>query len=108
MAAFRRTWKISQLRDKILNNKDFAQWKPQTARYVALQAIKAQDAKQRTPQPAMETLEAMLQRGESIVLLGEPGAGKTTILQALTYQLAHRAYYHNLWLWSGLLFVAAL
>jgi HEAT repeat protein len=42
------------------------------------------------------------------VLLGEPGAGKTTALEALTYRLAHRALIFNLGVWLLLALTLAI
>ena len=107
-APFVHLWKETVYLRGFLCDKRFAAWKPETGRYVALKAIKAQSAKQTESQPVLDLLEAFLKRGEPVVLLGEPGAGKTTALEALTYRLARRAYRVNVLLWFGLLFVAAL
>ncbi len=107
-APFVRLWKETAYLRNILNNKRFAVWKPEAAHYVALKAIKAQGAKQETPQPVLDLFESFLKRGEPIVLLGEPGAGKTTALEALTYDLARRAYRFDILLWFGLLLIATL
>lgn len=89
-----------------LNNERFARWEPKTTRYIALKAIKAQSANQEIPQSVLDLLESALNRGESVLLNGEPGAGKTTALEALTYRLAQRAYRYSIFLWFVLLIVA--
>lgn len=105
-APYVRIWKETSFLYGILRNQRFAQWKPQSARYVALRAIKARGAKQDSSQPVLNLLESFLQNREPVVLLGEPGAGKTTALEALTYRLARRAFLYNLSLWFGLLLIA--
>jgi len=95
------------LGDDILRNRSrFGRWRPETARYVALRAIKAQSTDDDLSQPALDLLESYLKRHEAVVLLGQPGSGKTTALEALTYRLARRAYRHDVLVWFGLLSVA--
>ncbi len=107
IAPFVRFWRETAYLRNILHDKRFAQWKPETARYVALCAIKAQSG-QEMPRPVLDLLQESLKRGEPVILLGEPGAGKTTALEALTYRLARRAYRWNILLWFLLLSIAAL
>ena len=108
IAPYFRLWKESVLLYDVLHNRDFSHWKPQAARYVALRAIKAQGASQESPQPVLDLLESFLKRSEPVVLLGEPGAGKTTALQALTYRLARRALLLDCLMWLALLIGTAM
>jgi HEAT repeat protein len=108
IAPYLRLWKESSLLHRILHNERFSNWKPQAARYVALRAIKAQGANQELPEPVLDLLESFLRRREPVVLLGEPGAGKTTALEALTYRLAKRALIYNRLIWLALLVVTAV
>jgi HEAT repeat protein/energy-coupling factor transporter ATP-binding protein EcfA2 len=107
IAPFVRFWRETAYLRNILHDKRFAQWKPETARYVALCAIKAQSGRE-MPRPVLDLLQESLKRGEPVILLGEPGAGKTTALEALTYRLARRAYRWNILLWFLLLLIAVL
>lgn len=107
IAPYIRLWKECSLLHNILHDERFSHWKPQTSRYVALQAIKAQGANQESPQPVLDLLESFLKRSEPVVLLGEPGAGKTTALEALTYRLAGRALLYDRLIWLALLIVTA-
>ena len=107
IAPFVRLWRETAYLRNILQDKRFAQWRPKTARYVALRAIKAQSGQKMT-RPVLDLLQESLKRDEPVVLLGEPGAGKTTALEALTYRMARRAYRWNILLWFALLSIAAL
>jgi len=107
IAPFVRLWRETAYLRNILHDKRFAQWRPETARYVALCAIRAQSG-QEMPRPVLDLLRESLKRGEPVILLGEPGAGKTTALEAFTYRLAQRAYFWNILLWLVLLSIAAL
>ena len=107
IAPFVRLWRETAYLRNILHDKRFAQWRPKTARYVALRAIKAQSGQKMT-RPVLDLLQESLKRDEPVVLLGEPGAGKTTALEALTYRMARRAYRWNILLWFALLSIAAL
>src|SRR5436190_10779327 len=101
-----RLWKEFWLLRSTIHKKRFSNWKPRSARFVTLQAIRAGDGSQESAQPVLDLLESFLKRGEPIVLLGEPGAGKTTALEALTYSLAKRANNYNSLIWIALLLVA--
>jgi hypothetical protein len=103
IAPFVRLWKECSLLHGILHNERFSHWKPQAARYVALRAIKAQGGNQESPQPVLDLLESFFKRSEPVVLLGEPGAGKTTGLEALTYRLAGCALLYDRLIWLALL-----
>ncbi len=106
-APYVRLWKESSLLHSMLHAERFSNWKPQAARYVALRAIKAQGADQEPPEPVLDLLESFLKQSKPVVLLGEPGAGKTTALEALTYRLAKRALLYNRLIWLALLVVNA-
>jgi energy-coupling factor transporter ATP-binding protein EcfA2 len=82
--------------------------KKQNQKYVSLNAIKAQETIQETAQPVLNLLIAAIKQRRAVVLLGEPGAGKTTALEALTYRVARNAYIYDLLLWSILIFAALL
>ena len=93
---------------KVLRSSRFETWKSEADRYVTVRAIKASGAHQEQPQPVLDTIETFLKRGEPSVLLGEPGAGKTTVLEALTYRLARSAYRHDIAVWAISVFVFGL
>ncbi|HLG17674.1 MAG TPA: SUMF1/EgtB/PvdO family nonheme iron enzyme [Blastocatellia bacterium] len=99
---WKETWSARRYKDQ------FKLWKPEAARYVALEAIKARGKRQTPAKPVLELLESSLRRGQPIALLGEPGAGKTTAVQALTYRLAERAFRFNLLLWGAIALGLAL
>ena len=104
LAPFVRLWKETLLVRGILHNDDYAQWKPESARYIALRAIKAKGLDKETSQPALDLLCSFLENKKPVVLLGEPGAGKTTALQALTYRLAIPTYRKDK-IWIGILLI---
>ena len=93
----------AHLKDILKENEDFTQWAPKSEYYPALSGLRVSET-----EPALDLLEGSLERGEPIVLLGEPGSGKTTAVQALTYRLAQRACWCNLLIWFFLLLIAAL
>ncbi len=88
----------------LLYHKDYEEiwhWKPQTQRFVALQAINASgdiENKQRSLMQILLEFSTQKTRN-SILISGPPGAGKTTALKALTYRLAVRAYFRNIFAW---------
>jgi hypothetical protein len=80
---------LSYLR-ALIKDPDLNRWAHE---YATLQAIKARPVKERAePKPLLGLLQSYVEQGQQVVVVGEPGAGKTTILEALTYELALRAY----------------
>jgi len=80
----------------ILEDPDFSIW---NELYVPLRAMPVAEAKIVFPAflrrgPAVESQEviSILEKGESAALLGEPGAGKTTVVKRLTWLLARKAW----------------
>jgi len=106
--AIHRLWTETTLLYNIMQNPRFAQWKPDSMRFVAMRAVKAHGEDQETAQPVLDLLESYLKMSQPVVLLGEPGAGKTTSLEALTYRLAKRAYRNVVLLWFALLLISIL
>ncbi len=96
-APYLRLWKEYRLLRRILHDPTFSAWSNSKGRYVALQTIKVDEAHQGSASPrplaVLDVLQDHVKRHESIILLGEPGAGKTTAVQALTYGLAKAAYF---------------
>lgn len=68
--------------------------------YVTLQAIKARPANSiGAPGRLLDLLNESIGGRKQIVVLGEPGSGKTTSLEALAYRLAREAYQFQLRVW---------
>lgn len=86
----------------------FTKWGPKTLEYWALCAIKAHGAGDSKPQSVLDLLESHLKLHRAMVLLGDPGAGKTTVLEALAYRLARRAILQIRWVLIGLILIALL
>lgn len=105
----RRNWKELCYLRGILRDDRFARWKPEKQQYVALQAIKARPSSinptspetvtSSKPRPLVDILEGSLSHCESVMVLGEPGAGKSTALEAITYRLAKKAYRKSFLVW---------
>ena len=108
IAAYHHLMKEIALLRRVIDNARFAKWSPKTIEYSALRTIKVKSTSQPISQSALDLLESHLKRGEPVVLLGKPGAGKTTVMEALTYRLARRALRHARWLLIGLILVAIL
>jgi HEAT repeat protein len=85
---------------KILSNKKFLPWSSKRGGYVALKAIKASQDISTSTIPVLDGLEQFIKKKEPVVLVGEPGSGKTTAIRALTYKLAINAYYLDLVVFS--------
>lgn len=80
----------------ILEDPDFSIW---NELYVPLKAVPLEEAKIRLPaflrrKPVQESQDIIpiLEKGESAILLGEPGAGKTTVVKYLAWLLARKAW----------------
>ncbi len=80
----------------ILEDPDFSVW---NELYVPLKAVPMAEAKilfptflRRGPAGESRDVISLLEKGESVILLGEPGAGKTTVVKYLTWLLARRAW----------------
>ena len=101
LAPYKRLWKETWFVRGILHKKPYAVWTP--GRCIALRAaIKARGKLRIAAESVLELLESSVRSSEPIALLGEPGAGKTTALQALTYGLAKQALRFNLMLWGAM------
>jgi HEAT repeat protein len=100
----RRLWgELCYLR-ALINDSDLNRW---ARHYVTLRAIKARPAKATAePRPLLSLLQSYVSQSQQVVVLGEPGAGKTTTLEALAYHLARRAYRWQLMMW--VIFLATL
>jgi HEAT repeat protein len=72
-----------------------------------LNAVKAvgQNA-EKNPESAIDMINHTVAKGNSLVLYGEQGAGKTTVLQAAVIQAARKAYQHRVIF--GVVFIAAV
>jgi HEAT repeat protein len=114
--SIRRMWKELVHLRSFLHSERYVQWRPQTQRYVALCAVKAQvsedhdneQSPDRVPCPLIDLLQECLKNCKSVLVLGAPGAGKTTAFEALTYRLARTAYRRSLLAWFFWLMGAAL
>ena len=106
IAPFVRLWKETIYLRNIIHNDRFIVWGTQSKRYVALQAVKAKEAHQDKAIPVIELLKLSIKDSRPVILLGEPGVGKTTSLQVLTYHIARHGYIINILLWVVLIFVA--
>lgn len=108
LGPFIRLWKQTAFLSSTMRHEAYSRWRAGANQYVALRAVMAQTEKQEAPHPILKLLRASLRRNEPFVLLGEPGSGKTTAIEALTYQLAREAYRYNVLLWLVLLVGAFL
>lgn len=82
----------------VLRTPNLKRWR---GKYVTLRAIKAaHEAGAPSPKPLLDILRDVSARGEKMVVLGEPGSGKTTSLEALTHGLARRALAQSVAVWS--------
>ena len=110
--ALRRWWKELVYLSDLLRGKhtdQFVYWKPGTRRYVALRAIRALGVEDDAhPQPLLELLEKQIAGCQPVLVVGKPGSGKTTALEALTYRLAKQAYICGVVTWLIWTFGAAL
>lgn len=100
LAPYIRLCKESSYLWKLSNRERFARWKPNNSSYVALKAIKAfPEDEQQQPESVLKLLRNQAKSGEPMVLIGEPGAGKTTVLEAIVYELARPALLYCLLCW---------
>ena len=68
--------------------------------YVTLRAIKAStDTKGKMPEPLIDLLKNYINQNQQVIVIGDPGAGKTTSLEALTYVMAHQAFWRRVTIW---------
>ena len=82
----------------------FGQWLPRTRHFIALHAIKAGADKQDTA-ALIDLLERKISKGESVLVLGKPGSGKTTSLRTLAERIALKTYLSNYAIWLSLFFL---
>jgi HEAT repeat protein/energy-coupling factor transporter ATP-binding protein EcfA2 len=102
-------WKEQVFLYQTIKDARFVQWKPKSKKFVTLKAVRAQEEGLfKTAEPLIIMLKNYLRKGESLLILGEPGAGKTTVLEAFNYQLARTAYRWNTFAWLFLEFVAII
>lgn len=80
----------------LLEDPDFSIW---NELYIPLKAIPLAETKvrfhaflRRGPAGESQDVISILEKGESAILLGEPGAGKTTVVKYLTWLLARKAW----------------
>ena len=86
----------------------FSRWSPRLGNYVTLHAIKAVSRNNEEPTPAIELIESNVYQHKPTVLLGEPGSGKTTVIEALVYKLAFRAYKIRIVYWFFTILISGL
>lgn len=73
----------------LVRNQEVKKW---AKSYVSLNAIYAQSKRESgAPQPLLNLIERYADSASQVVVLGEPGSGKTATLYAATYRLALRA-----------------
>jgi len=114
IAPFIRLWKENSHLHNILYKADknfgkiqinrFARWRD---KYVALKANRLEkDVGKETI--AIDILRECIKNSTPVILTGDPGSGKTTTLEALTYQIAASSYKINIFFWLGFLFPACI
>ena len=81
----------------LLRTPNLKRWR---RKYVTLRAIMAAEAGEPSSRPLLDTLRDLSTSGKKMVVLGEPGSGKTTCLEALAHRLAQRALWHSILVWS--------
>jgi energy-coupling factor transporter ATP-binding protein EcfA2 len=81
----------------LINDDRLKQWAHQ---YVILRAIKASTDKERAkPEPLINLLQSYIRQNRQVIVIGDPGAGKTTSLEALAYLMARQAFWKRVVVW---------
>ncbi|HUW12272.1 MAG TPA: HEAT repeat domain-containing protein [Anaerolineae bacterium] len=81
----------------LIDDDNLKRWSRQ---YVTLRAIRARPLGAPAPaQPLLTVLRRFVARETQVVVLGEPGAGKTTSLEAFAYDLSSRAFKRYIATW---------
>jgi energy-coupling factor transporter ATP-binding protein EcfA2 len=81
----------------LINDDRLKRWVHQ---YVTLHAIKASTDKERAmPESLINLLQIYIRQNKQVIVIGDPGAGKTTSLEALTYLIAHQAFWKRVIVW---------
>ena len=113
LAPYIRFWKESQLLLRTVRTNPFSPFG--NARFVVVNAVKARRVDDRSSAQdnggsgaALDLLLGCLMRNEPVMLLGEPGAGKTTVTQAITYKVASKAGLYNCFLVSSVVLLTGL
>ena len=107
IAPFIRLWKENSYLHNILykmDKKRFARWRN---KYVALKGNKL-EKDFRKEIIAIDILHECIKNSTPAILAGNPGSGKTTTLETLTYQIAVSSYKINIFFWFGFLFLACI
>jgi hypothetical protein len=102
----RRFWGELRYLCALITDPDLKRW---THQYVTLRTIKVRPTDgEAEPRPLLDILQEYVRQGRQGVVLGEPGAGKTTALEALTYRLACQAFWRQVAVWVIFLVLVAL
>ncbi len=97
IATAKRAWaEIGYLRS-LRRSRRLKQWK---RRYVSLRSVEARDDTGGVaPRSVMQILLESVEEREKLVVLGEPGSGKSTAMEALAYRLSVSTYWVSLLMW---------
>jgi HEAT repeat protein len=116
-APFIRLWKEASYLHNILHKADkdfgkvrinrFARWMDINGKYIALKGNGLEkESGEKTV--VIERLRAYIKNSTPAILVGEPGSGKTTTLEALTCQIAVSSYKINIFFWLGFIILACI
>lgn len=102
-----RLWGEFRYLRNLLQNPDINRW---DTGYVSLQAIRGRSntLKKAPTGPLITLIEKHTKAGQQIVVLGEPGSGKSATLFALTYKFARMAFERQIACWRALLSILGI
>lgn len=102
-----RLWGEFRYLRNLLQNPEINRW---DKGYVSLQAIRGRsnNLKKAPTGPLITLIEKHTKAGQQIVVLGEPGSGKTATLFALTYRFARKAFEGQIACWRAMLSILGI